>query len=603
MRHPTSGRGMLALGLAAVLSTVVVMSGAQPAVATVTPVPGDPLTGSGVVARSELTAATLTSGTATATVTDAAFALPATAAMPLHTFSGRLELTGEEAAGGFTELRDDNSYTNASDSPHKHLPEISLELVQNGSHLIPSVPGLQITGHKIWNIIVSPGRAWSETTDGGWSRAALPFALVQRNDNCTHNGTMAFLFKATAVSQVRYQITQETCRYFTFDQWGQLPATYTPYAVTGAETVQNAYATEVADRLPTKPISALATDYPSAGVNLASFGSGISAAHMSTYGLLFNGVNYVSGCTTRQGTYPFCEVMRLPSYSTAKSTVAGTALMRLTLTHGPDVSGQLIRTWVGEYASSIGNWTNVTINHALDMATGNYKFATNMGDEKGGIGTTMSHFFAAEPYSSKISYAFGFGPRVAPGTTWVYHTSDTFIATRAMQNYLGSDIFTELRDRVYVPAKLSAGMMTTLRTDNSPTGMTFGGYGLFYTRDDIAKLAKLYNNDHGVASGQQVLDPAVLDATMQKNPADRGIVTTDPAGFQYNNGLWAKQFTPAEFPQYSCSFWVPFMSGYGGITVAMLPNGATYYYVSDNGEFSWYTAVHEANKLSPPCGK
>ncbi len=598
MKHPTSGRGMLTLGLAAVLSALVVMSGAQPAAATVTPVPGDPLTGSGVVSRSELTAATLTSGTATATVTDTAFALPATAAMPLHTFSGRLELTGEGAGGGFAELRDDYRYTNASDSPRKHLPEISLEFVQNGSHLIPSVQGLQITGHTVWNIIVSPGRAWSETTDGGWSRAAFPFALVQRNANCTHNGTMTFLFNATSVSQVRYQITQETCLYFKFDQWGQLPGIYTPYAVTGAETVQNAYATEVANRLPTKPISTLATDYPSAGVNLASFGSGISAAHMSTYGLLFNGVNYVSGCTTRQGTYPFCEVMRLPSYSTAKSAVAGTALMRLTQTHGSGVSGQLIRTWVPEYASANGSWTNVTINHALDMATGNYQFATDMNDEGG---TTVSHFFAAEPYTSKISYAFGFRSRVAPGTRWVYHTSDTFIATRAMQNYLGSDIFTELRDRVYVPAKLSAGMMTTLRTDNSPTGMTFGGYGLFYTRDDIAKLAKLYSNDHGVASGQQVLDPAVLDATMQKNPADRGIVTTSSAGFQYNNGFWAKQFTPAEFPQYSCSFWVPFMSGYSGITVAMLPNGATYYYVSDNNEFSWYTAAHEANKLSPSC--
>ena len=49
--------------------------------------------------------------------------------------------------------------------------------------------------------------------------------------------------------------------------------------------------------------------------------------------------------------------------------------------------------------------------------------------------------------------------------------------------------------------------------------------------------------------------------------------------------------TPSEFSQHSCSFWIPFMSGYGGITVAMAPNGATYYYFSDNEEFSW----------SPPC--
>lgn len=44
------------------------------------------------------------------------------------------------------------------------------------------------------------------------------------------------------------------------------------------------------------------------------------------------------------------------------------------------------------------------------------------------------------------------------------------------------------------------------------------------------------------------------------------------------------------------------MSGYGGITVAMMPNGATYYYFSDNNEFSWSAAVAEADKLAPMPG-
>ena len=59
--------------------------------------------------------------------------------------------------------------------------------------------------------------------------------------------------------------------------------------------------------------------------------------------------------------------------------------------------------------------------------------------------------------------------------------------------------------------------------------------------------------------------------------------------------------TPAEFPQFSCSFWVPFMSGLGGITVVMMPNGASYYYFSDNNEYYWYDAVIETNKLSRIC--
>jgi len=580
------------IGAVALLSLVL---SAAPAAAAPTPVPGDPLTGSGAVNRTVLTAAELTSGSAQDTVTDAAFALPAGAAPAAHSFSGRLELTGEATGGGFRELRDDYSYTAAGDAPRKHLPEISIEFVQNGSHLIPTVQGLGITGSPAWNLIAGPGRAWRESGDGGRSRAAFPFALVQRNANCTHNGTMTFLYDATSVSQVRYQITQETCLYYKFDLWGQLPATYTPYAL--PDTARNAHATEVAGRLPTKPISALASDYPGAGLDLTKFGGGVTPAHMSTYGVLYRGVNYVSGCTTRRGEYPFCESLRLPSYSTAKSAFAGVALLRLGQTHGTGVPGQLIRSWVPEQ-SGRGNWSAVTINHALDMTTGHYRSSGYMTDEGG---TTMSSFLTAEPYTTKIARAFDFQYRRPPGQLWVYHSSDTFIATRAMQNYLGRDIFAMVRDEVYTPAKLSAGALTTLRTDNSPSGMAFGGYGLFFTRDDVAKLGKLLNNDGGAAGGAQVLHPGLLSATMQRDPGDRGIVTTSSVGFHYNNGFWARQFTPTDFPQYTCSFWTPFMSGYGGITVAMMRNGATYYYFSDNDEFAWAGAVNEAAKLGPHC--
>jgi len=185
--------------------------------------------------------------------------------------------------------------------------------------------------------------------------------------------------------------------------------------------------------------------------------------------------------------------------------------------------------------------------------------------------------------------------------------SDTFILARAMNNYLqsqeggGADIFNMVRDEVYTPIKLSAGTLTTLHTDNATTGKPFGGYGLYWTQDDIAKVAILLNNQNGIVNGAQILNASMLNDSLQKNPADRGIDTTGTVAFKYNNGFWAKNMTPAEFPQYSCSFWIPFISGYGGIPVAMSPNGATYYYFSDNEEYSWYDAVNETNKLSPMC--
>lgn len=578
-------------------------SGPTPTPPPVTPVPGDPLTGSGNVSRTLLTYDDLTSGSSTAPVDDSAFALPSDAAMPAHTFEGHLDLQNEATSGGFTELRDDYGYTGNGDSARKHLPEFSFQFVQNGSHLIPVAQGLSYTGHAYWNYIVGPGRIWQENGDNGYSRVSFPFALIQRNSNCTHNGAMTFLFNGTSVSNVRYQITQETCVYFKFNMWGQLAATYTAETIPNATTVKNNHASEVANRLPTKPIAELANDYPGSGVDVSQFGSGITPAHMTSYGLLINGTNYVSGCGTRYGQYAFCDNMRLPSYSTAKSAFAGVALLRLGQLYGTGVYNLLIKDYVSEYASSPGNWTNVTFNHTLDMTTGNYRLAGFEADEGGSY---MSTFFLAEPYTDKITAAFNFPNKKAPGQLWIYHSSDTFIVARAMNNHLvaqggGADIFNRVRDDVYVPLNLSAGLITTLRTDNSATGVPFGGYGLFWTQDDIAKMAKLLNNDHGVIGGAQVLQPAMLDDSLQKNANDRGMDTTGNPVFKYNNGFWAKELTPQEFPQYTCSFWAPYMSGYGGITVVMMPNGSTYYYFSDNEEYSWYNAVHESNKLIPHC--
>jgi hypothetical protein len=322
---------------------------------------------------------------------------------------------------------------------------------------------------------------------------------------------------------------------------------------------------------------------------------------MTTYGLVFNGVNYVSGCATRYGQYAYCGVMRVPSYSTAKSAMASMSLMRLGQKYGTGVYDLLIRDYVPEYTASIGDWTNVTFNNAIDMATGNYRLAGYEADE---AGSYMETFFLAEPYSNKIAAAFNFPYKVPPGTYWNYHSSDTFLVGRAMQNYLnaqggGNDIFNMLRDEVFVPLKLSAGTMTSLRTDNSAGGQAFAGYGLFWTQDDIAKVALFLNNQNGVIDGIQVLQPDMLADSMQNDASDRGLDTTGTPVFKYNNGFWAKEFTPAE--GYACSFHAPFMSGYGGITVVMMPNGATYYYFSDNEEYSWSSSVSEANKLAPQC--
>ncbi|WP_241965323.1 hypothetical protein [Streptomyces sp. MH60] len=106
-----------------------------------------------------------------------------------------------------------------------------------------------------------------------------------------------------------------------------------PKKVADGTCLKNAYAAEVAHRIPTKPISALSTDYPNAGIDTSAFGSGVTASALSTYGAPYGG-----------GAYPYCNQMVLPSYSLAKTMFTPhRALMRLTQVHGSSVPSQLIR--------------------------------------------------------------------------------------------------------------------------------------------------------------------------------------------------------------------------------------------------------------------
>ena len=562
---------------------------------------GAVLTGSGAALRTLLTYNDLMTGSATAPMDDGAFTLPEAATMPGFVFEGRLTLSATTDSGSEV-IQDDLNY--AADAARMQLPTFDLQFVQDGSFLIPVTQGLVFTGHPYWNYIVGPGRIWQEDGDQGSARVSFPFTLVERNANCTHNGVMTFLFDGSQVSQVRYQITQETCLYFKFNMWGQVAATYTPESIPRAEELKAAHATELANHLPTKPIADLAIDYPEVNVNLSRFGSGITPQHLTAYGLVINGINYVSGCRTRFGEYAYCESLRLPSYSTAKSAFAAVALMRLGQKYGTGVYDLLIKDYVPEVSAAAGDWSAVTFRNALDMSTGNYD---QLGFEVDEAGPIMASFLDAESFADRIRFAFLFPFHQAPGQVWIYHTSDIFIVTRAMNNYLvqqqgsGADIFNFVRDEVYIPLHMSAGALTTLRTENSPDGAPFGGYGLFLTQDDIAKISLLLNNQNGIIDGNQVLEPSLMAASLQRDPNDRGLNTTGVPVFKYRNGFWAREWTPAENRRYTCSFWTPFMSGYGGISVIMMPNSSTYYYFSDNNEFEWYNAVNESHKLSPMC--
>lgn len=526
-------------------------------------------------------------------VGESALTPPENAAPPVHILEGRLELLGENDGGHIQILRGELG------QEYSYLPEFDFEFVQDNGYLIPTQRGNIIADHPVWNIILEPGRVWQEDGDDGFSRASLPFALTVKGGNATFNGTLTFLFDDQNISKVWYQITQETTSYPRANLWGLLDAAYHPGTVTGSDKTRANFGVELATRMPVKPIEALADEYPR--VDVSAFGRGVTREHMTWYGVTVDGVNYIGGCQTRFGIYPYCESMRAASYSTAKSAFVSVALMRLAQKYDADVADLLIRDHVPEYVDSSGDWEQVTFNNTLDMATGNYDSSGYMVDDES---DKMGEFFGAQPYAERIKAAFTAPYRAEPGTVWVYRTSDTFILTRAMQNYLhtqegtDADIYEFVVDEVYSPLGLGPGILTTMRTaDNNWQGQAEGGYGQWWIPDDIARIGTFLIRDQGKINGEQILNPGLLAASLQQNPGDRGVQVDSQR--MYNNSFWANRFTTPN--GFDCEFWVPQMLGVSGNVVALFPNGITYYYFSDNQEFAWDAALRESDQIIPLC--
>jgi hypothetical protein len=556
-----------------------------------------------VQARSELTYEALMAGSYPVTVRLQAFTPDETAAAPTQRFEGSLRLRGQPQSR--TVERDAAFAGEADEAVARTLPQdFDYDFVQDGAALVPVRRGPQPSTHGWWEFILEPGRAWDEPGDHGYSRAVIPFALQEKNANCTHNGLLTFLFKSDgSVSRAALQVSGETCAYLKLDLWGMLTASYRPRAVAGKAQTLTRYRQEVAHRLPVQTLAQLAAAYPRLDVGNLAIGAD---GGRTLYGLVVHGVNYVSGCRTRAGDYPFCDVLDLPSYSTAKSVFAALALMRLqALTHA--APAQMIRSWAQAPECQTAAWEGVTFGDALNMSTGNYDSAAYEADENA---AKSAGLFLALSHQEKIAFGCGAYPRHSPpGTLWVYHTSDTYVLGTALSAYFqsipgqaGRDFFSELLVKpIFEPLGLSPVLSYTRRTYDS-VAQPFTGWGLTYHRDDIARLGQFLTTDDGRIAGVAVLDAAMLASALQRNPADRGLPVAQLGEYRYKNGFWARNVQ--RLLGCAKATWIPFMSGFGGISVVLFPDGSVYYNFADDGlvaSFDWGKAALELQKLGSLC--
>lgn len=554
-------------------------------------------------ARDVLPASVLDEGSLRSPVAMDAFAPGPDAMPPRHAVEGHLRLSGPIKTR--TRVADPDFVDRRELALARSLPQdLALGLVQDGTHVLPATRGPIASSHGWWQFLFEPGQAWSEPGDGGRTRVALPFALVQRNANCTHNGMLMFLLGDDGeVSQAALQVGSETCQYLQLDMWGLLAAGFTPGTIGDRAAVAADAAAERVGAMPSRSLEALPSHFP--GLSVAALAVGQDGAR-TRHGLVVDGVHYASGCDTRLGPYPACDRLTLPSFSVAKTVVAAVALMRLEKLYPGTSALSLQQVSEGSGCRDEG-WAGVRLLDLLDMATGHYDQPGYMADEDA---DKVTAFFDARTHARKLAFACEAYPRrQPPGQRWVYHTADTYLLGSALDQVLaaqpgrqGQEVFSDvLVPDVYAPIGLSQTARATRRTEDGHA-QPFYGWGLFLRADDVAKLANFLGPARGDAGQGPVLDPRLLDEAMQRVPDAGGLQVAHLEKYRYQHGVWARDLGD----ELGCEgvYWVPFLSGFGGITVALFPNGVAWYSFADDGRLDsidFAAPAREIAKIRPLC--
>ncbi|MCA9932607.1 MAG: serine hydrolase [Ardenticatenaceae bacterium] len=508
------------------------------------------------------------------------FTLREGAGPALHSFSGTLRV--DEFV-----MQDSIPAETPRSESGRYFPGFTAEFFTYDDYLVPANREIMLsTGdNSRWQLILSPGKVWSEPDDEGWSRASFPFVMTSRASNDAHNGLATFLYDDGRVSHVYFQITQETAAWNRNDYWGQTTMTYTPGPIADKTAQREQFAAELAAQIPIHPWSELESQVD--GDLLAAFNGGLDPEDISAAGLIMDGVIYLQPSVTRHGEFPYPRYMRHGVFSVTKSMAAAVAMLRLAQKYGDEVFDLKIADYV-EVTAVHDGWDDVTFANALSMATGvgDSKLERTSGnvtddEDQEKFGNWMEMESAVEKLAGAFAYNnYPWGP----GEVMRYNSINTFVLGAAMDAFLKSkegpdaDIWQMVLEEVYRPIGIyHAPIMRTYELDGR-LGLPIFGYGLFPTVDDTAKIAMLLHNG-GQHNGEQLLSPTKLAEALYQ---------TDEQGLPVNQ---RNQYGET---RYLLSFWsiaycveagncfqAPYMMGYGGNLTMLLPNGVTAFRYAD----------------------
>ena len=498
--------------------------------------------------------------------------------------SGNYSIKSYPSGLGYEVLRDESLFIKGdADKLFKKFPEFNLSLlVKNNKVLIENKEIIE-TNHEFWDISFSDGSAWNEDEN---IFLAIPFALIQKHANCTHNGVLIFsINKLNKASKSIFQISSETCPYFQFNY----------VAIFDSNFQENEISiTEKNNIINEKRFNEIYKKYPQISKKSFADSDIFNEYEVTAFGFYDGEDHFIGECKTRSGNYPFCPNIILPAYSLTK-TIAGT----LGVAAFEKKYGAIAEININKIIKSCNDkkWKNVTIENLADMTTGNYKSNVHSLDEDNI--SSLNFIFNLTTLDEKEDFACNQYPNKSkPNTKFVYHSSDTFLLGLALNNLLKerdeNDFFNDLLIPIFDKKDFSEKIKYIRRTNDSAR-QPYSGWGMFFERNDLIKLNNLIRSED---RANFFSDKYISEALQLTD--DKGFIAINSSNIYYNNGLWSAKFSKEIF---NCKedVYVPFMSGFGGITVVFLPNSMMYYYISDNYTFSWYSAVYAAHEIKPIC--
>jgi hypothetical protein len=486
-----------------------------------------------------------------------------------HPFHGHLHLS--EAQMG---LEPDVSFGIIFGKDPTVFPAVSIGFFTDKGRLVPttqdvirvgSLPG----GTSYWDVIVQPGRVWSEPGDGRWSRASFPFALVHSIEGETHTGIATFLYDNKRVSHVRFQKVQQTAPYYVypyFDSWGVTDATVTRNDIGNLGRLRHTWRQEQRHRLPTAPWEELEARVGAAA--LEGFDGHIPAEEVVVSGLLYKGTLYRHEANSAAGPYPYTDEMRYGVWSITKSAGNAIALFRLAQKYGPGILEERIADYIPE-AADYPSWQDVTFFDMANMASG-HGFDEYLGGDYG-------PWYEAPSEAEKVAWALA-QPVFPwpPGTVFRYRDQDAYLYGVAMDAYLkaregpDADLWEMVRDEVYRPIGVfHAPMNRTIEPDGS-MGQAMMAYGYYPTLSDLARISQLLQQ-HGRWNGRQVLYRPLVDQ-VRFGDEPRGLPTESMVGdgeILYSFNYYMTPYSPES----GGLTYVPAMHGWGANIVSIMPKG------------------------------